>query len=532
MKASARFAWLVLPEGERSAFLEAVRPGVSPGDFARIAAMSEAFPELLGLLDQRAMSLARLRRIAFGAPTEKTATVCPPAVDGSPAPQAPKTRRQGHGRCGAAAYTGARRVKVPHPTLKPGNPCPACGKGKLRRQPKPATAIHLQGQPPVTAIIHELEVLRCNLCGKTFTAPLPPEAGMEKYDPSVGVMVGLLRYGSGMPFYRLEQWQRSLGVPLAASTQWELVDAVARVIQPVGDHLTARAAQAPTVFNDDTTMRVGALRREIRAEVKPARTGIFTTGLVSHDPDHAIGLFFTGRQHAGENLDAVLRHRSPHLPPPLQMCDGLSRNEPKESPTLLACCLAHGRRGFVEVAHNFPEECRHVLESLRAVYRFDAQAKEQGLNSEERLCFHQAHSQPVMDELKTWMQQQLEERKVEPNSGLGDAIGFLQRHWLSLTRFLTEPGAPLDNNVCERSLKMAILHRKNSLAYKTERGAKVGDLFMSLIQTCRLNRLNPFDYFMALVHHPKEVLAHPEQWLPWKFSATLAATRAPRIDTG
>jgi transposase len=137
-----------------------------------------------------------------------------------------------------------------------------------------------------------------------------------------------------------------------------------------------------------------------------------------------------------------------------------------------------------------------------------------------------------MDELKTWMQQQLAERRVEPNSGLGDAIGFLQRHWLPLTRFLTEPGAPLDNNVCERTLKMAILHRKNSLAYKTERGAKVGDLFMSLIQTCRLNRVNPFDYFMALVRHSKEVLAHPEQWLPWNFSATLTATLAPRIDTG
>ena len=213
MKAGARFAWLVLPEGERSAFLEAVRPGVSPEDFARIAAMSEAFPELLGLLDQRDMSLARLRQIAFGAPTEKTATVCPPAGDGGGAAPAAKARRKGHGRRGASAHTGARRVKVAHPTLKPGGPCPACGKGKLRRQPKPATAIHLQGQPPVTAIIHELEVLRCNLCGKTFTAPLPPEAGREKYDPSVGVMVGLLRYGSGMPFYRLEQWQRSWGFP-------------------------------------------------------------------------------------------------------------------------------------------------------------------------------------------------------------------------------------------------------------------------------------------------------------------------------
>ena len=200
-------------------------------------------------------------------------------------------------------------------------------------------------------------------------------------------MLSLLRYGSGMPFYRLEQLQRSLGVPLAASTQWELADAVARVAQPAWNQLALVAAQAPNLFNDDTTMRVGDLRRQIRAETPPARTGIFTTGIVAQVLDHPIALFFTGRQHAGENLDQVLRHRPAHLPPPLQMCDGLSRNEPQECKTLLGCCLAHGRRPFVEVAPNFPDECRHVLESLRRVYWFDAQAKAQGMNPEARLHF-------------------------------------------------------------------------------------------------------------------------------------------------
>jgi hypothetical protein len=422
-------------------------------------------------------------------------------------------------------------VPVSHPTLKTGALCPGCGKGKLRRQPKPAPAIRVEAQPPVTAKVFEMEVLRCCLCGKTFTAPTPPEAGIQKYDPSVGVMVGQLRYGSGLPFYRLEQWQRSLGVSLAASTQWELAEAVARVAQPAWDHLVLVAAQAPNVFNDDTTMRVGALRRQIRAETKPERTGIFTTGIVASAQDHPIALFFTGRQHAGENLDPVLRQRQADLPPPLQMCDGLSRNEPQEFKTILGCCLAHGRRGFVEVTPNFPEECRHVLESLRIVYRFEAQAKADGLNPEARLHFHQTYSQPVMDDLNTWLHNQIDEKRVEPNSGLGQAIGYLRGHWEPLTLFLRRPGAPLDNNLCERALKMAIMHRKNSLSYKTERGAQVGDLFMSLIHTCRLNRVNPFDYLMALVRHPKEVCAHPDQWLPWNFRETLAPV-APVTDTG
>jgi len=329
----------------------------------------------------------------------------------------------------------------------------------------------------------------------------------------------------------LAQWQRSLGVPLAASTQWELAAAVARVAQPAWDHLAWVAAQAPNVFNDDTPMRVSALRRQIQAETKPERTGIFTTGIVASAQEHPIALFFTGRQHAGENLNQVLRQRQADLPPPLQMCDGLARNDPQEFKTILGCCLAHGRRGFVEVTPNFPAECRHVLESLRTVYRFDAQAKADGLDLAARLHFHQTYSQPVMDELHTWLHNQIDEKRVEPNSGLGQAISYMLGHWEPLTLFLRQPGAPLDNNVCERALKMAILHRKNSLSYKTERGAQVGDLFMSLIHTCRLNRVNPFDYLMALVRHPKEVCAHPGQWLPWNFRET-QATAAPLMDTG
>lgn len=531
MKATARFAWLVLSDSDQTAFLESVRPGVSAEDFERIAAMTQAFPELLRLFEERGTSLARVLRIAFGASSEKTAKVCKPKEPAATSAPSGKTRRKGHGRRGAKAYTGARRIHVPHPTLQAGHICPDCRKGKLRRQLKPAPALHLAGQPPITATVHELEVLRCSVCGKTFTAPLPAEAGLEKYDPSVGVMVGLLRYGTGMPFYRLEQWQQNLGVPLPASTQWELVDEVARQIQPVADQLAVVAAQAPTVFNDDTTMRVGQLRQQIQSEEHPQRTGIFTSGIVAQPPHHPIALFFTGREHAGESLKRVLAHRAKELPPPLQMCDGLARNKPTELDTILACCLAHGRRGFVDVASRFPEECRYVLESLRVVYRCDAEAKDKSLSPVQRLELHQRVSQPVMNQLKVWFEKQIQDKRVEPNSALGEAIDYMLGHWLELTRFLHEPGAPLDNNICERILKTAILHRKNSLSYKTERGAKVGDLFMSLVQTCRLNQINPFTYLLALVHHSAEVQADPSRWLPWNYEQAELNAAVSRCDS-
>jgi hypothetical protein len=194
---------------------------------------------------------------------------------------------------------------------------------------------------------------------------------------------------------------------------------------------------------------------------------------------------------------------------------------------LLANCLAHGRRQIVDVAANFPEECRYVLETLGKVYQADAQARERQLSPESRLLLHQEHSGPLLDELREWMATQFAEHKTEPNSGLGKAISYLQRHWTKLTLFLRQPGAPLDNNIAERTLKKAILHRKNALFYKTMNGARVGDLFMSLIHTCELNKANPFDYLTELLRQPVEMKARPAEWMPWNYRETLARSTRP-----
>ena len=175
--------------------------------------------------------------------------------------------------------------------------------------------------------------------------------------------------------------------------------------QLIYEALIGVAAQGHLLHNDDTHMRVQSVRQEIAAAgSEQERTGIFTTSIISQAGQRRIALFFTGQKHAGENLNQLLQRRAAGLDQPLQMCDALSRNEPKEFHTLLCHCLLHGRRQFVDVVENFPEECRKVIESLREVYRFDAIAKEQKLSDLDRLAFHQAHSQPVMDDLQKWMQ--------------------------------------------------------------------------------------------------------------------------------
>jgi transposase len=367
----------------RAAFLSRMRAGATPEDYRLIEAMLET------LLKAEPASLRKLQHLIFGPKSEHTQRVCPPAVP--PASRAPKQKRKGHGRGKAKDYTGARWVRVAHPIFKPGARCPDCARGHLRAQKRPATILRIEGSPPIVAAAYALERLRCDACGKVFTAPAPAEAGEEKYAPSAAVTIALLRYGTGMPHYRLARLQQSLGVPLPESTQWELLSPLTAAAQPIFATLVALAANASLLHHDDTTMRILDLRRPgsvTAAQLDPKRKGTFTSNVLAEVGPHPVALYFTGWQHAGENLAAVLRPRAADLSPPIQMCDALSRNQHPDCPTILALCLSHGRREFVTAAPSFPAECRHVLDCLGEVYRFDAAAKAQGLSPEQRLVHH------------------------------------------------------------------------------------------------------------------------------------------------
>lgn len=449
--------------------------------------------------------------------SEKTSAVLEKAEKAEAGSKPPKP---GHGRNGAEEFAGARKVPIAHSKLKHGERCPGCGRGNVYGQKEPKTLVRIVGQAPLAATVYSLERLRCGACGEVFTAEEPEGVGPDKYDETAGAMIAQLKYGSGVPFYRLEKLEDQLGIPLPAATQWEVVEDVAEVIKPAHEELIRQAAQGEVMHNDDTSMRVLQMERE----PGDTRTGVFTSGIVSTREGGRIALYFTGRQHAGENLGDVLRQRAAELPAPIQMCDALSRNAPKlalGTEILLANCMAHGRRQFVDVAENFPSQCLYVLEMLGKVYGYDSQARERAMTPDERLQFHKEHSDPVMKELKEWLQAQFAERKTEPNSGLGKAINYLLRHWQPLTQFLRVAGAPLDNNIAERALKRAVLHRKNALFYRTLNGAHVGDLFMSLIHTCQLCGANSFDYMTELQRHARELAANPAEWMPWNYRQTL-----------
>ena len=523
---------------EMTAILDQAKSSPLTADgYAKLKAAIDTLVFLTQELQAKRTSIERLRQMLFGSKTEKTSEVLGdeegPGEPGSTKPSAdpdesaPKAKQPGHGRNGADAYPGAHKIRMPHPSMHGGDCCPECAKGKVYPLSVPATMVRIIGMAPLGATVYERDRLRCNLCGEVFTAPAPEGVGEQKYDETATSMVGLLKYGAGLPFNRIEKLQEGMGIPLPATTQWEIVQEGAQSLAPVHQELIRQAAQGEVLFNDDTTMKVLELTGEQRAAAAAdgetdERTGVFTSGIVSTSEDHHIALFFTGVQHAGENLADVLAQRAAALPKPIQMCDALPANTAGDFETLVAGCSSHARRRYVEVAEDFPAECRYVLETLRNVYKNDAVARKQEMSPEQRLSFHKTESSPLMAGLEKWMQQQFDEHRVEPNAGLGEAIGYMQKHWSKLTLFLRVPGAPLDNNICERALKKAILHRKNALFYKTLNGAHVGDVFMSLIHTAELNDAEPFGYLVALLRHGDELGKAPADWMPWTYQETLA----------
>ena len=523
-------------------------------DFEKIKAFIRSFVFIQRLLERQKLSIKKLKNLFWGnTKTEKSENILTETesdkdededegegeggafssgIENSKKKKVEKEKK-GHGRNGASTYVGAEVVYVYHKKLKGGQLCPDCEGAKIYKWYKDGIEIRIKGSPPLKAIVYKLEKFRCALCGKIFTAPLPEEAGEAKYDAAAKSIISLLKYGSGFPYYRMDNFQKALGVPVPASTQWDILEPVSKTaVHPYGE-LVRQAAQGKLFHTDDTGVKILEIMKEnkerkVEVVTEDAadtdwekRKATYTSGIMSKVGDHVIVLYFSGRKYAGENLDEVLRRRAMDLGPPLQMCDALNQNYPKKFATIIINCLSHGRRKFVELLDSYPQECRFVIETLAEVYKYDEEARVKKMTSRERLCFHQEKSKPLMDKLEKWFEEQFAQKKIEENSNLGQVINYMQNHWQKMTGFLRIEGAPLDNNCLERALKVAILNRKNAYFYKTKNGAHVGDVFMSLIETCRRAKANPFDYLTRLQENAINVIKNPGKWLPWNYKETI-----------
>jgi len=389
--------------------------------------------------------------------------------------------------------------------------------GTLQKD-EPKILIRLVGSPLITGTRYIAPCLRCNVCNTRYHTPVPEEIKKSpKYDVSCAATLAIGRYSLGLPMHRLEQNQAMHGIPMKDSTQWDLIKGLHETVAPVHKALIEHASNGELMLYDDTPGRI--------LENKARGLTTHTTAFISIVENRKIHLFFTGKNHAGKNADAILSQRTTEKPV-IAMMDASPSNIPKKMNAeltarfVLCFCLVHGRRKFFEVFNFFDKECDFVLEVIGQIYANDAHCKKEQFDSRQRLNYHQTHSQPLMALLYVWLNNQRTYELCERNGGLGEAVNYMLRHWLPLTSFLRVAGAPLDSSWAERTIKWAIRHRRNSLFYKTPKGAQVGDCLMSLIYTATQNGVNAYDYLNALQRYSSEVNAAPALWFPWNYQHT------------
>jgi transposase len=273
---------------------------------------------------------------------------------------------------------------------------------------------------------------------------------------------------------------------------------------------------------------IAALER-LGESTRDVRTGINATALYWETPNGPIILFYTGRHHAGEIVDQVLRHRPTSSPKLVKCTDGASKNFDHQHADKLveSTCNAHALLKFRDIKDKHPAEYAEAGSIYKQVFDNDDKAKALRLTPIDRMLYHRHNSKPLMEELKKMCTQRLASKTVEPNSRLWEPLTFIINQWDRLTRFYEVPGVPLDTNLVEQALITPVRYLAGSFNYQTEDGAVVGDRFMSLIATARAHGVEPVAYLTECLRCHEDLAKRPEHYLPWAFAQRLKQGEVP-----
>ena len=498
--------------------------GAENAEFARMLIHGNAW--MARQLELGQLSIAKLRTLFQIQGSEKGSSRKPkndPASSDNKGAGKSEEDTKGHGRNGADAYQGADIVDVEHPELNPGDTCPAeaCD-GRLYEMSEPGTFVQVTGAPLASATRYNRQKLRCAICEIIYTAPLPIGVGDKKYDTNFIAMLMINKYFMSVPLYRQDRLQNYLGIPLPASTQWDLMVAHEPMLKALYKALALDAANGLALCYDDTSVKIMS---EIKAaklaeQGKKSQHTCFTTGIVSLHEDHRSYLYITDNRTAGKCIAEIMALRDADLDPPIMMCDALPANIPQgisEDLYILCFCLVHARRQFYELPNGYDDVADKVIGLIGTIYDHEAHTK--GYSPEKRLAYHQEKSIPVMEELKAYLEEQKPE--FEPNSVPGKAIDYVLNRWTQLSQFLRQVHAPLDTNIVEGALKLVIQVRKSSMFYKTLSSAAFASYVQSALYSAAQNELNPCDYMCALIENEHAVIQNPNAWLPWHYQETL-----------
>jgi hypothetical protein len=451
----------------------------------------------------------------------------------------PEKKTKGHGRNGASAFTNATHFTHALAPGMVGALCENCGPGRgagRTSRYREKVIVRIVGQPLFGAEVHHYEQVRCRICGQIIRATGPDDVlegvgtSYITYDWSACAMLIVMHYFAGGPFKRLESLHNGWGVPMPDSNQWSMVDACSDLLAPLYKALENHGIQnAINLRIDDTGSMVISIRRQIQAEIaaleslgestKDVRTGINATGVYLETQDAVIILFYTGRHHAGEMLDRLLKHRESSKPKLVKVTDGASKNfaHEQEDKLIEATCNVHAFLKFRSIKDKYPTEYALAGEVYKQVFDNDDEAKSRGLTPTERMLYHREHSKPLMEKLKAMCEDKIKSKLVEPRSLLWEPLTFIINQWTRLTKFYEEPGVPLDTNLIEQALIIPVRYLAGSFNYKNQTGAEVGDCHMSLVATARANDVEPVAYLTDCLRNHEDLAQRPEYYVPWVY---------------
>lgn len=424
----------------------------------------------------------------------------------------------------------AEPIKTTHHNiidLKKGDACPQCPTGKLRKH-DPIEFIRVKGSTEYSSEKHIIERIKCDLCGYVVTADIDEQITKDgdigqKYGYSARSMMAIKKNFSGNPYFHQETLNDMFGQPIRASTIYDQCEYVANDTSSSYYELKRQASNAVLFYIDDTGNRIldqkPELRKKRNGKGSVQRKGVYTSGLIAVlDTGQVIYLYETSLGHAGEMIDEILLKRKTGLPPPIIMCDALSRNIPSvDVEYILSYCNSHARRNFFDIKHTFPE-VEQVLDWYEAIWINDTNCENDKLAPEQRLEYHKNNSLPMMEKIKQWCIDYLQSSASEQHSALGKACTYFVDHYDELAKFCKVAQVPIDNNKAEEGLKVPIRTRKSAHFYKTKNGAEVSNRLTSLICTAHRNGVNAFHYLNALQRNKDQVKKDPTQWLPWTIS--------------
>jgi hypothetical protein len=448
--------------------------------------------------------------------------------------------RDKHGRRGWDDFIEFPVLYHAHTALTVGCECSQCHRGRLYPF-EPARFASITGNAPLQGWRHEAEQLQCNLCKTVFRAPLDERfeqdgvSGKRLYSYSAASVICIYKYFGGLPWFRQETLQTALGVNVPDSTMSDLTERVVNAAIHVGRYLCTSARDAVRLLGDDTGAQILELKSVIRAERRTGklvkRTGCHVSCVIAITSEgHRIVIYRVGIQHTGELLDEILEGRDPQLPVPLVMGDCHACNTVTVCRVIYGGCNAHAVRRFKAVKDRYPEEAGYALERYERIFDHEDHCKRVGLDDEQRLAYHRERSKPLFDEICEHGEMLFKEKKIEPNSDIGEAYGYVSNNRVRLSAFLRHPGMDLHNNESERTLRLPVRLRDNIPFFKNAIGAKWAEAIWTVGDTALACGKNLLDYFNALQANEEDVRRNPQLWVPWAFRERLRSLQGDEVN--